>query len=243
MAKPYLENFGSANCSNGTNWNALRRDGVSAELTVMFTTHTRKEFYPQVNPSGFKNNTDALVLKTGPLFLSTRGHTGEGACIETPKNTPSSSSIDDLLSPTAFAGDIKLIANSSVKANTISAGEFKRVFLEESNSLGDGTHVEPVLRKDGAAHEAILREYMGRSDEDLQTYYRALVFTGKGSMPKKLASDAEVVAYVAKTRGAIGYVSAKTSTEGVKTLTIVGAESGVHRRLITRQPFAGHCGS
>ena len=128
------------------------------------------------------------------------------------------------VSPAAFAGDIKLIANSSVKANTISAGEFKRVFLEESNSLADGTHVEPVLEKDGAVHEAFLREYIGKTNDDLQTYYRALVFTGRGSMPKKLASDAEVVAYVAKTRGAIGYVSAQTSTPGLKTLTIVGAE-------------------
>ena len=53
-------------------------------------------------------------------------------------------------------------------------------------------------------------------------------------MPKKLASDAEVVAYVAKTMGAIGYVSAQTSTEGLRTLTIVGAKSDVQRRLITR---------
>ncbi len=37
-------------------------------------------------------------------------------------------------------------------------------------------------------------------------------------MPKELDSDAEVVAYVIRTRGAIGYVSAETSTEGVKTL-------------------------
>src|ERR1700730_8756284 len=125
------------------------------------------------------------------------------------------------VSPTASADDIKLMANSSVKANTISAGEFKRVFLEESNSLGDGSHVEPVLEKDGAVHKAFLREYIDKTDDDLQTYYRALVFTGRGSMPKKLASDVEVVAYVAKTKGAIGYVSAQTSTEGLKTLTIV----------------------
>jgi hypothetical protein len=138
------------------------------------------------------------------------------------------------VSLTAFVGDIKLIANSSVKTDTISTGELKSVFLEESNSLGDGTHVEPVLEKDGAVHQAFQREYLGRTNDDLQTYYRALVFTGKGSTPKRLGSDAEVVAYVARTRGAIGYVSAETSTEGLKTLTIAGAEGGAQRRLITR---------
>ena len=133
----------------------------------------------------------------------------------------------------AFAGDIKVIANSSVQTDTISARELQGIFLEENNSLG-GTHVEPVLEKDGPVHEAFLQTYLGRTDDDLQTYYRALVFTGRGSIPKKLGSDAEVVAYVASTRGAIGYVRAGTSTEGVKTLAMANASNGAQRRLITR---------
>jgi TonB family protein len=133
-----------------------------------------------------------------------------------------------------LAGDVEVIANSSVQANMISAGELKKVFLEENNSLADGTHVEPVLRKGGPVHETFLQQYLGRTDDDLQTYYRALVFTGRGSMPKELGSDAEVVAYVAKTRGAIGYVSSETNTQGVKTLVIGHSGNRAARTLITR---------
>jgi TonB family protein len=133
-----------------------------------------------------------------------------------------------------IAADIKVIANGSVKADMISANEVKSVFLEEYNSLGDGTHVEPVLEKDGPVHEAFLHEYLGGTDDDLQNYYRALVFSGRGSMPKQLGSDAEVVAYVARTKGAIGYVSAEAIGEDVKTLTIVRGGNGAQRRLITR---------
>jgi ABC-type phosphate transport system substrate-binding protein len=39
-------------------------------------------------------------------------------------------------------------------------------------------------------------------------------------MPKSVANDAEVVSYVAKTKGAVGYVSAAASTDGVKTLEV-----------------------
>ncbi len=39
-------------------------------------------------------------------------------------------------------------------------------------------------------------------------------------MPKTLASDAEVMAYVAKTKGAIGYVSAGAALAGVKQLEV-----------------------
>ena len=120
----------------------------------------------------------------------------------------------------AFSADVKVIANASVGASSVSADEIKGVVLATKTSLSDGSHVVPVLEKGGPAHEAFLKEYLGKTDSALQTYYRSLVFTGKASMPKMLAADAEVVAYVAKTKGAIGYVSADTSAEGVKTLEV-----------------------
>jgi hypothetical protein len=52
-------------------------------------------------------------------------------------------------------------------------------------------------------------------------------------MPKQLSSDIEVVAYVAHTKGAIGYVSGSASTEGVKVL-VVSDEGNAQRKLVTR---------
>src|ERR1039457_4793046 len=120
----------------------------------------------------------------------------------------------------AHAAGLKVIANRSVGSDSISAEKWKNFFLEDSNSLKDGSHVEPVLARGGPAHEAFLKEFLGKSDSVLQAYYRSLVFTGKASMPKTLTSDADIVAYVAKTKGAIGYVSSDTSTAGVKTLQV-----------------------
>lgn len=120
----------------------------------------------------------------------------------------------------AHAGEIKVIANASVNANAISQEELRNVFLENTTSLSDGSPVQPVLMKGGSAHEAFLKTYVGKSDSVLQTYYRSLIFTGKGSMPKVLNSDAEVVSYVAKTKGAIGYVGAATDTGGTKVLQL-----------------------
>jgi len=120
----------------------------------------------------------------------------------------------------AYAADIKIIANPGVGVASISAEDLKGVFLATKSSLSDGSHVEPVLEKGGAAHESFLREFLGKSDAAFETYYRSLVFTGKASMPKSTASDAEMVAYVAKTKGAIGYVSAGANTAGVKTLEV-----------------------
>jgi len=132
----------------------------------------------------------------------------------------------------ALASDVKVIANPSVRAASIAVSELRAVFLEESSSLAGG-HVEPVLAKSGRTHDAFLREYIGLTDYDLQAYYHTLVFTGRGAIPKTLNSDAEVVAYVARTRGAIGYVGADARDDGVRALTVVSAEIS-ERKLIHR---------
>jgi TonB family protein len=128
---------------------------------------------------------------------------------------------------------VKIICNVSVRADSTSASELKSVFLLQRTTLKDGSPVVPVLEKSDDTHEAFLHQYLDRGSEEIQTYYQGLVFTGKGSMPKELNSDAEVVAYVARTRGAIGYVSGVAGTEGVKVLVVSDGHS-VERRLLTR---------
>jgi TonB family protein len=131
-------------------------------------------------------------------------------------------------------GEVKVIANQSVRAGSISVAELKRVYLEQTRLLGDGSHVEPVLEKGGSAHDTFLRDFLEINDDALQSYYRTLVFTGKGSMPRALESDSDVVAYVTKTRGAIGYVNATAQVDGVKVLPIVAEGQQAQRTLVTR---------
>jgi TonB family protein len=133
-----------------------------------------------------------------------------------------------------LAGDVKLIANRSIGVDSLTAVELREVFLQERKSLSDGSRVEPVLAKQGAAHEIFLRRYLGKSDDALRNYYRTMVFTGTGAMPKTLPSDREIVSYVAKTPGAIGYVGSETPTEGVKILMISESDTRAERMLLTR---------
>lgn len=116
--------------------------------------------------------------------------------------------------------EIKIVANPAIGASEISRDELNRIFLMTKTSLQGTGHVEPVLESAGPAHQMFLKEYIGRTDAALMTYYRSLVFTGKASFPKTFKSDAELIEYVARTKGAIGYVSATANTAGVKTLKV-----------------------
>jgi hypothetical protein len=119
-----------------------------------------------------------------------------------------------------IAAEIKVIANRSVKVFQISPEELKGVFLVTKTSLADGSHVEPVLLKSGSIHDAFVKAYIGKSAAGLENYYRSLLFAGKGTMPKMLRSDAEVLEYVRKTKGAIGYVSSEENTVGVRLIEV-----------------------
>lgn len=124
------------------------------------------------------------------------------------------------LSASGYAADVQIIANDAVKDAALSSDELKRIFLETKSSLSDGSRVEPVLGTGGATHDAFLREYIGKTDTALRSYYKSLVFTGKGSIPKSFATDSEVISYVAKTKGAVGYVSASANPSGVKRISV-----------------------
>lgn len=113
-----------------------------------------------------------------------------------------------------------VIANPSVMPGDISKTDVREVFSGSSSSLKDGAHVVPVLLKGGAAHEAFLAEFVGKSDSAFKAGWRSLVFSGQGAMPKSVDSDAAMVEFVAHNPGTIGYIDKSAPHEGVKTLRV-----------------------
>ena len=117
------------------------------------------------------------------------------------------------------ASDVVVVANTGISVSEVSAADLKDIFLGAKTSVS-GADVQPVLAESGAAHEAFLKSYVGKSEQALKVHFKSLVFTGKGSMPKSFASDAEIVKYVAATKGAIGYVASGAAAGGVKTIAV-----------------------
>src|ERR1017187_7775915 len=70
----------------------------------------------------------------------------------------------------SLAAEVKVIANLSVSADSISVAELKRVYLEQTRSLGDGSHVEPVLERSGSANATFLKDFLDINDDALQSY-------------------------------------------------------------------------
>jgi ABC-type phosphate transport system substrate-binding protein len=124
------------------------------------------------------------------------------------------------LFPVRALAQVIVIANPDVKADSVSKAELREVYTGESTSIKEAGHVVPVLLKEGPAHVKFVTDYVGESPTGLILCWRGLVLSGHATMPKTVDSEAEMVAYVAKTPGAIGYIGSGTPHEGVKVLSV-----------------------
>ena len=81
-------------------------------------------------------------------------------------------------------------------------------------------YVRDAADCEDVTQEAFVKAYVGKTPSGLRNHYKKLVFTGKGSMPKSFEDEAGLIAYVAQTKGAVGYVSASAAGDGVKPLAV-----------------------
>jgi ABC-type phosphate transport system substrate-binding protein len=120
----------------------------------------------------------------------------------------------------SLEAQVVVIANPSVKSAEVSTADLRDVFTGNSSTFKDGSHVTPVLLKQGPVNDGFLTLYVGKSDAAFRANWRSLLFSGQVAMPRTFDSEIAMVEYVAHTAGAVGYISHSTPHEGVKVLGV-----------------------
>ncbi len=114
--------------------------------------------------------------------------------------------------------EIAVIVNPA-NDSSLDKGEISRIFLGKKKSFPNGTSVTPINLSEGAATRGSFdSNVLNKSSSQLKAYWSKLVFTGKGTPPKEVSSDADVVAAVKSDPSAIGYVDASAVTGDVKVV-------------------------
>lgn len=120
----------------------------------------------------------------------------------------------------AEGASVVVVGNNSVSVTAISEDDLREIFLGTKYSLPDGAKVTPVLLKGGPVHESFLKLYLGKSVEGFRTWWLQIVFTGQGLLPKTFVSEADLVAFVGRTKGAIGYATLASVRGNVKRIAV-----------------------
>lgn len=108
----------------------------------------------------------------------------------------------------AFAQTRVVLANGIGKSE-LSVDELKNVFKPKFNKWPNGVAVVIVLPGQASAlKEGVASDIYNSTFSGVQKYWLSLVFQGRFDAPYFFDSDEEVIRFVSKTKGAIGFVSA-----------------------------------
>jgi ABC-type phosphate transport system substrate-binding protein len=127
------------------------------------------------------------------------------------------------LAPAAAADPaaLRVIVNAKNPAKMIDKRELAEAFLKKRTRWDDDTAILPVdLNQRSSVRERFSHDVLGRDVASVRRYWAQIVFSGRGVAPPELASEADVVKYVAAHAGAIGYVASGTDLTGVKAVEV-----------------------
>lgn len=126
------------------------------------------------------------------------------------------------VTPAAMAAGFQVIVHADNPATSISTQTAQDFFMGKVKRWSDGTNVVPVdqLEKSPVRVE-FSQTVLKKKVEAVKSYWLTMIFSGRGTPPVELKSDAAVYEAVRKERGAIGYVTSDAPLgPGVRAITV-----------------------
>ncbi|MEP6880206.1 MAG: hypothetical protein ABI865_15315 [Nitrosospira sp.] len=115
----------------------------------------------------------------------------------------------------------EIVANPSVNEKILSKSSLRAIFGMRLHTWPDGTAIRVfVMPDDAPLHVAFSKEKLNVFPYQLRSAWDRLVFSGTGQAPDTVASTEEMLARIASTPGAIGYLSKSMTNGRVNVLQI-----------------------
>ncbi len=121
--------------------------------------------------------------------------------------------------PMSAQAGVVVIAHPSVQTSALTAEQVSQLFGGRTTQLPDGSAVQPLNMNEGAAARAQFNaKVLGKTEQQLRSYWSRMIFTGKAQPPRVLNSSADMLRTVASTSGYVGYIDSQDVGDKVKVL-------------------------
>lgn len=121
------------------------------------------------------------------------------------------------ISFSSFA-EVSVVVHPS-NSSSIDKEAVSRIFLGRMKDFNGNGEAVPIAQEEGSpARSEFNDKVVGKSDSQLKSYWSKLVFTGKGTPPKEVVSDAEILKLVSQNPAMIGYVDSSSVDSSVKVV-------------------------
>ena len=124
--------------------------------------------------------------------------------------------------PLTSQSGFQVVVNTANPQSAMAKEDVSKLFLRKTISWSSGLKVAPV---DQAASRSVrdlfTQKVHGKPVAAINAYWQKLIYSGRKTPPPQLASDSEVLNYLRRNSGGIGYVSAgATIGNGLKRLIV-----------------------
>ncbi|RJG17208.1 hypothetical protein D4A39_10760 [Alcanivorax profundi] len=122
-----------------------------------------------------------------------------------------------LLTGFAQAGIVVVVSKNS-DLGGLTRNEVRQIFNGQLNRVGE-ISVKPLDLPVAASHrEVFYQQVMGKSVEQMKSYWARMIFTGRGMPPREVSSDREMTLLVGSDRKFIGYMDEADVTSDLKVV-------------------------
>ncbi len=114
-----------------------------------------------------------------------------------------------------------IIVEPSNELTSVERKFLEETFLKKITRWPNSGTVHPAdLAPNSPVRRKFTEEVLNRSVEAVQGYWQQRIFSGRDVPPPEFDTDHDVVDYVLKHAGAVGYVSATADLSGAKVLIV-----------------------
>ena len=114
-----------------------------------------------------------------------------------------------------------VIVHPKNKVKSVGRKFLADAFLKKRTRWDDDRKIMPVdLKHSAPLRSRFSEEVVGRSVTAIKSYWRQVVFSGRGLAPPEMEKEEGVIAFVRKHEGAVGYVSSDADLDGVKVISV-----------------------
>ena len=121
-----------------------------------------------------------------------------------------------------YAEDLAIIVSKSSSLENLTRTELRNIFLQQTRKDQSGIPFQVFMREKGSTERkcALLSIYH-LNEAGLDAYFLRMLYVGESqSVPRVVPSSSVMKHVVAKTPGAIGYISVTDADDSVKVLKI-----------------------
>ncbi len=116
---------------------------------------------------------------------------------------------------------LRVVVNKENKIVSLTADDLTRIFLGKKTLWDSGTRIVPAMpEEESPAGEAFLTGTLQKSVSQFRTYWKRLLFSGGGAVPKVFRTSGQILDFVNRQPGAIGVVEASAVDDRVRVLDI-----------------------